>query len=86
MKNWNNKVSFGLLGLAVIALGPVQSAQALEPTPWIVGAPQDATALPSQIVSVTVYHSGALVTREARLQQADGRFVIKGVPIGADLN
>ena len=86
MKNLNTKASLGLLGLAFVAWAPLPTAQALEPAPLIARADQKATALPSRIVNVTVYGSGALVTREARLQQADGRFLIQGVPIGADLN
>lgn len=53
--------------------------------PALAQATTDVQVVPSRISGVTVYTQGAVVKRTIRLQNADGSFLIQGVPLGADL-
>lgn len=77
-------------GLALLVTGEVcaQDARAgFTAASFPVGMMEDAELMPvdSIVTGVTVYDAGAVVTRTVRLQNADGSFLIEGLPIGTDL-
>ena len=77
-------------GLALLVTGEVfaQDQRAgFTAANFPVGMMEEADLLPvdSMVTGVTVYDAGAVVTRTVRLQQADGSFLIEGLPLGIDL-